>query len=53
MASSGHIDAALAHLGEVAETYEAQHPEISDPLIAVAAVLLEMGEAVKAIRKTF
>lgn len=53
VSAAEHLDSSLAHLGEVAATYEKQHPEIADPLLAIAAVLIEMGDAIKAIRKTF
>lgn len=53
MAACGHVDTALAHLGEIAELYEKPHPEIADPLYAIAQVLIEMGDAIKGVRKTF
>ena len=53
MAAAGNLDTAMAHLGEIADLYEKPHPEIADPLLAIAQVLIEMSDAIKAVRKTF
>ena len=48
-----NMDWAIYHLGEVAEVYDKPHPEISEPLVTAANVLIELKEAVEGVRDGF
>jgi len=47
------MDWAIYHLGEVAELYDAPHPEISYPLIGAANILIELKTAIEKVRDEF
>lgn len=47
------MDWAIYHLGEVAELYDKPHPEISEPLIEIANILIDMKTAVEKTRDGF
>jgi len=47
------MDWAIYHLGEVAEVYDKPHPEISEPLVTAANVLIELKEAVDKVKDGF
>jgi len=48
-----NIDWSGKHLYVVAQRYEKEHPEISDPILVVLAALLDLDEALSGIRKLF
>ena len=51
--ASANVDTAMTYLLEVAETYEAEHPEVSEPCKKVAQILLVGEEAIQELRGLF
>ena len=47
------LDWTVYHLSEVGQTYEEQHPEISDPLLEACLACEQMQEFIKKIDSTF
>lgn len=50
--SVNNMDMALKHIGGVAETYRADHPEISDQLDIIAYGLITAQDAIKEVNST-
>lgn len=51
--SHNNIDWAGTHLSRVAETYQAEHPEVAEPLIMVCQLLIEAQNLILKVRGTF
>lgn len=48
-----NLDTAIKYLAEVAETYEEQHPEVSEPCETIAMSLIQHQELIAELRKQF
>jgi len=47
------METSLGYLAEVATTYESEHPEVSEPLEAVGALVQQVQEALLDIKSSF
>ena len=47
------LETSLGYLGEVAMTYESEHPEVSEPLEYIAALVQQVQESIIEVKKSF
>ncbi len=51
--AKNNIDTAIKYLAEVAETYQENHKEVSEPCETIAAAMMSIQELLDDLRKQF